>query len=357
MKVLQVLFSGLGGHGSVALSMVEADVNRKWDHELVFFGVDEVKPEYNQKCSTLHIPFIGIQKKPGFDIKSERKYYNVLKKSKPDTIILHSINLIIPTFLYALFHKTKLISVEHTPNQVKTRFEWIFSFFISLLSTRVVFLTEVHREEVLKKFAGIYWKPTVVIPNGIDIQLYHTLDKVKDEKVFNIGMMARMSDTKDQLLLIKAFQHLEPNYPNVKLLLAGSGDKYAMLVDYVKKQHLKNVVFLGMLDEQEVISYLNNLHLYVHATLGETMSTSLMQAMSMGLPIVGTDIPGVNNVMKDNENGILVSKNNVEELEMAIIKLIDNESLRKQFGLCSRSIAELELSSRVMFEHYHKIVS
>lgn len=58
MKILHVLYSGLGGHGNVFFSMVDADRNGEFSFEALFNGVEEVKAEYIERCTSKNIPCI-----------------------------------------------------------------------------------------------------------------------------------------------------------------------------------------------------------------------------------------------------------------------------------------------------------
>ncbi|MBK6382062.1 MAG: hypothetical protein IPF69_01110 [Chitinophagaceae bacterium] len=57
MKVMQVLYSGLGGHGSVVTSMINADKEKKWEHCLLFYGIEELLTAYTDFCKSTISPF------------------------------------------------------------------------------------------------------------------------------------------------------------------------------------------------------------------------------------------------------------------------------------------------------------
>ena len=109
VKVLQILFSGLGGHSNVAFSLIEADQDKKWQHEMLFYGVESVKPEYLVKCKLENIPTTYVSKKVGIDLVSYWKIFKQIIKSKPDVILLHSTNAIIPALMALIFGKFKIM--------------------------------------------------------------------------------------------------------------------------------------------------------------------------------------------------------------------------------------------------------
>ena len=75
-----------------------------------------------------------------------------------------------------------------------------------------------------------------------------------------------------------------------------------------------NIHFHGLLDEDEIKKLLTKLDVYIHASFAETMCTSVMQAMSCGLPIIGSDIPGINDIVEKDVNALLFSNKEPEIL-------------------------------------------
>ena len=150
MKVSQVLYSGLGGHGSVAFSLLKADTSSQWSPVLIFFGVEDVLSAYLAICKSKAIPNSYINVLPGYPWLSWKSLWKFLRSHKPDVVILHSIKTIIPCWFYCLVHKIPLIAVEHQPNQLKTPFEWLVSILALWLAKYVVFLTPQYQEEIQK---------------------------------------------------------------------------------------------------------------------------------------------------------------------------------------------------------------
>ena len=101
--------------------------------------------------------------------------------------------------------------------------------------------------------------------------------------------------------------------------IAGDGDFKEELVEYTEQLGLTNdVEFTGMIPEKALVNFLQSLDIYVHASLGETMSTAIMQAMACKLPIVASDVNRINNMITNNITGILVPSQREYELAKAI---------------------------------------
>ena len=70
MKVLQALYGGLGGHASVALSLVRADDDHRFRHHLLFHGIERTRPEYLDAARNVGATCSDVPKRPGIDVDS-----------------------------------------------------------------------------------------------------------------------------------------------------------------------------------------------------------------------------------------------------------------------------------------------
>lgn len=360
MKIVQILYSGLGGHGSVAFSLV-AESKGVWKNSMIFFGIEPLLEEYRCRCLADGIEHFYVGAREGRTWLSWRKLYNALKREKPDVILLHSVKTVLPCWLYAIRYGAKLIAVEHQPNDLKKSYEWLVSILLMFLARNVVFLTSEYRNEIKTKL-GFLWreKKVKVIPNGIDTNLFSPDESAAQESEFRIGMAARFADLKRQDLLIEAIAILRnENAPLYwKLSLAGDGDSLERSKDKVKKLDATDLVkFEGYLGEEELVAWLRSLRIYVHATKGETLSTSILQAMAMGLPIVASDVAGVRNLISHQVNGLLVDATSTKELANSIRLLVSDPELAKSLGQQARVLAQTKYSQSTMFQQYVSVIN
>jgi len=355
MTVVSILYSGLGGHSSVVFSFVEADEKKQYVHVLLFYGIEEMPPFYIKKCIDLGVRYFFVKKKPGLDIDSQKNVIRILNQTEPGIILMHSVNLILPVYSYIIGKKIRLISVEHQPNHLKTKKEWLWSGLLMLLSKKVVYLTDMYAKQMKAHLGLLYSSGKVsIINNGININLFKpSAEKAHAE--YSIGMLARMSETKDHITLIEAFRILikKEKFKNLRLKIAGDGAMKKQAMQKVNESGLSGMIdFSGMIPEIQSPSFLNSLTIYVHASFGETMSTSLMQAMACGKPIIASDVEGINNMIRPGETGILVPVKNKDELALQIEKLLDDPPLRKFLGQNSLQYALENFSNTRMFKHY-----
>jgi L-malate glycosyltransferase len=356
-KITHVLYSGLGGHGNVFFSFLGASHN-KYKNTAVFYGVEDLKEEYASQCLSGNIPFQFIRKSRGIDLKFYLDIYNALKKDSPDIIFLHGSSVILPAYIYKFFNNKKILTRETQANHLKSISEWIFMILAMLFSDKIIFLSIAYRKDVQKKLSVFFKKSkTVVIPNGIDLEKYS--GNINKNDFIDIGMQSRIVPIKDHETLLKSLTALKnkPYYPKLLLHIAGNGPTLKGLEHLATRLKIEEkVIFYGALDYHDLVRFMKSLDIYVHATWGETMSTSIMQAQACGLPIIASDVPGVNNVIENDVNGLLVKAGNPKDMANAINKLIENPDLITKFEKASSAYAQANLSHRLMFDRYRELI-
>ena len=360
MKILHIAFSGLGGHGNVFFSMADADNEKQHQFEIIFFGNEEVREGYIQKANQRNIPWHFVKKKPGFDFQSYRQIEKIIRKTMPDIIFLHSSSYIFPVkkAQRSIGKKIKIIVRETQPNHLKTKLNWLGLFISLMAATKVVFLSTEYRDVIKKRLSFFFSdKRTAVIPNGVDLDVYKPRGK-NEHTGINIGMQSRLSETKDHATLIDAFALVLKSSAagTAKLYIVGDGVCRPALEKQVQDLNISHAVeFIGMLEETALPQFINSLDIYVHATLGETMSTAIMQVMACRMPIIASDVLGVNNMIKHNENGLLVPAKKAEAISAAILQLIRDPKLAAELAAHAFAFATENYSNKKMLQRYNEI--
>ena len=169
MKVMQIVYPGLGGNSSVAFSLVEGQ-NKIYDNLFVFAGVENLRTDFIKKCRKNKIKYKYFKKKRlQFNIV---KLFNVSKNFKPDVILIHDY-FILPFFIYKLIFKKSIICfVHHTPDKTKRFIEWIFFFLNYFLSDKTVLVSKRHKSSLIHKIQKMNPKKIKVIENGINVQKF-----------------------------------------------------------------------------------------------------------------------------------------------------------------------------------------
>lgn len=364
MKVLQVCYSGLGGHGSVANSIAKYLLKCDMDTSVIFAGVEKVAGWNKEWCIKQNIEwqYLPVIKKMSF--LSWVFFFFKLVKLRPDIILLHSVRMSIPAIVYRFIFNTKLVVIEHQSNQLKSRYEIVLSFLSMRYAAGVVYLTEAYRNQMKAILGKAFEEYKVnVIPNGIDVGKFRMPEK-KTKRHFQItfGMAGRFVNGKKQDVLIETLDCLRKKYPDKEFLLsfAGSGDNEANLREKAEKLGLSDLVeFAGYLSEDSLIKWYQRLQVYTHATDGETLSTSILQAMACGLPVAGTAVDGVTNLLTsgNEQYGLLVSQNTPKCWMDGICSIIENPSFELFLRENGRRFVETKYSEIAMGRKYVNLIA
>ncbi|MFH1678977.1 MAG: glycosyltransferase family 4 protein [Candidatus Omnitrophota bacterium] len=143
-----------------------------------------------------------------------------------------------------------------------------------------------------------------------------------------IGIIARLSEEKGHLFLFRAFSRLIKDYPNARLLVAGSGKKERELKDWAQKENLSNrIIFLG--NVTELGSLFEILDVSVLPSTLEGLGFSVLEAQANGVPVVASCVGGITEIIKDRATGILVKPADVDNLYQGISLILKDALLRE----------------------------
>ncbi|MFM0053492.1 glycosyltransferase family 4 protein [Caballeronia grimmiae] len=152
-------------------------------------------------------------------------------------------------------------------------------------------------------------------------------------------MVAIMRDKKGHEDLVSAAQPLMAGRPNLHIVMAGNGELFDKIKGVVDGLGLgRRIHLLGF--RTDVPNVLRGCDLFVLPTHQEALGQSYIEAMAAGLPVIGTDVDGVPELIKHDVNGLLVPPKNPDALRAAIVQLIDNPELRIRLGEAGRRITE-----------------
>ena len=363
MKVAQFLYSGLGGHGSVAFSLLDADKNHAWQPLLGFLGIEPLLPAYDDACKVRGIQFEYFAATAGQPWKTWPSIARWLKTCSPDVIILHGMSAFPPSYLHARRVGVPLVIVEHQANALKRRSEWFLSCLAMLLADQVVVLTPGYKVE-LKRSLGVAFqsRKVRVLPNGIDTIRFapYANPRPSRAQTVRLGMAARFTGNKRHDVLVIMMTVLLRCQPKIdwQLSLAGDGESLVGIHELVNHFGLQGSVSLpGQLDESALIKWYSSLDIYVHASDGETLSTALLQAMAMKLPIVASDVSGIKDLIAGERIcGLLVKSQDPQFFAEAVLALVGDSLLSTELGKTGRQVVELFYSQTRMFDGYAQML-
>ncbi|MBP6038935.1 MAG: glycosyltransferase family 4 protein [Flavobacterium sp.] len=146
-----------------------------------------------------------------------------------------------------------------------------------------------------------------------------------------ILFVGRLVPEKGVFTLLKAFQNVIKKYPNEKLCIVGDGIQLKELQNFVIKNNLNNVSFLGnkTRDELQTI-YSNAKFTVVPSEYLEAYGNVILESLSFGKTVITSNLVGINNEIVENNVGLIYSFNNQIELEEKMIELLSNENIKTE---------------------------
>ena len=162
-----------------------------------------------------------------------------------------------------------------------------------------------------------------------------------------VGMIAQLIPRKGHTLLLQAISSLAAAYPQLRAILFGQGPLEASLRDEITARGLKERVLLGGF-RRDLSRIVPSLDLVVHPALAEGLGVALIQSAAAGVPIIGTHAGGVPEIVRDQDNGLLVPPGDASALAAAMDRLLGDETLRKQMGQRGRELVAREFSLEQM---------
>jgi len=349
IKVLHLVYSGLGGASSVVFSLIEADKKKYLNQSILFIG-PKLNKYFPIKCKKLRVQFSWIKTFRHSYFFSSIFVFNQIRRYEPDIVLIHNYYFISCILYKIFFKKLKIIYVNHTPLNLMRPKDMLIKYFHIFLD-RFVFINKSTFVFARNNFK-ICFKKICVITNGINVDFFAPI-YVKKSNVFKIGMACRVNRLKHYDLIANAINsNLLKNY-NIQFLLAGDGEDLSKFKIRVKKLGIqKKIKYLGNLNEIQLKKWYADLNLYIQASTGEGISISLIQAMSMEIPVIGSRVTGIQEVLKKKYVGQLFD-NNIQDLANKIKYFyLMNKNEKLKYIKTQRKHVIIKYNYKKMFAKY-----
>lgn len=196
-----------------------------------------------------------------------------------------------------------------------------------------------------------------VIPVGVDSQLFKPLNssgKYLLKGDVKILVAARLHSYKGLNYLIESMKTVHEEMPNVHLYILGNGPEESNLKYLTKKLNLNDVVtFLtAPIPNYEMPLLYNECDIYVQPSIIEPYGIAVLEAMSCGKPVIGTNVGGMRDTISDEVTGYLVPPGNSAKLGEKIIHLASNKSRYIKMGNAARNRASNLFDLKIIGRKY-----
>lgn len=244
----------------------------------------------------------------------------------------------------------------------RAKFRWLDRTILRIairLNDRVVCVSQSQREWLLENLTEARNK-TVHIGNGVFTQAQSGTSPETTEtgsnrklKLVSVGSLIKR---KGHAHIIKAIASL-PSDSGVTLTIIGEGPDHKMLNDLITRLGVNSrITLVGQVIPELIPGILAQHDAFVLCSYSEGRSNAMLEAMASAMPVIATDIPGTNELINDNNNGILVPCGDTEMLGSSILRLRDNPDIRKSLGQSAlQTILDLDLTWERAAQDYLKL--
>lgn len=188
-----------------------------------------------------------------------------------------------------------------------------------------------------------------VIPFGVDTELFKPgVAPVCKRPEIVVGTTKSLEDVYGIEHLIKAFALLCQPFDNLRLMIVGGGTRGEHLQELSRELRVDHrVTFFGPVKHADIPGFLARIDIFVVPSLQESFGVAAVEAASMGLPVVASNVGGLPEVVVDNLTGFLVPPGDAVSLSDAIQKLVINPDLREKMGRSGRKFVKEQYEWRV----------
>jgi len=280
---------------------------------------------------------------PFDDIAAFIKLYRIFRETGFDVVHTHTAKAGALARLAAFLAGVPVII--HTPHG-HNFYGYFNAFFSGLIRTiekllsrftdKIMVLTELEKSDHIKYRVANRDK-LVLINQGLDLSGFEpdSKDSISARENLGIsgnclvaGFVGRLEPVKGPQYFIKAAKKILEEREDVRFILTGEGSLRRELEDDVSSWGLRErIVFLGW--QENVPGVMSAMDMLVLPSLNEAVGIVLIEAQSLGIPVIASDVGGIPEVVKDGQTGLLVRPADPDALAKAMLKLLDDPALRR----------------------------
>lgn len=352
MKNKKIIFCidslGKGGAERV-VSTLANELSQNNQVSIITLVNEQVAYELNENVNLIELGKLKYNSK-GKSFKKVKSLYNLIYRTrelrkcfnriKPDIIISFLPEASFLT-VYANRKKYKLIiSDRNDPNhEYQTS---IYKKLVRILYPKAdgyVFQT-FDAKNYFNNIIDFKKKKYEIIVNPVNEKfINYPISKSKEKKIVSVG---RLTEQKNIDLLIDSFSDIEKDFPEYTLTIYGDGNMREHLSNKIKSLNLENKIAMpGIVNNiQENII---DASLFVMSSDYEGIPNALIEAMTLGLPVISTDCPcgGPRMFIENEKNGFLIPVGSRKELANTMKKVLSDDNLKNRIGKNAKDIVEL----------------
>ncbi len=328
MKILQII-SGFGVNGAIIQCLRLAVAQAQRGHEVTLVGRADSWIEQQLKGTGVRFKPSRLKRWPLHDLREMARWIDA---EQIDIVHTHNTSAQIFGLMLKLLTKVPVVATAH---HTKMHAYWALKDFVIANSdhTRQMELTwnRVRKQNVETVRALIDHAP--IPPNSKELRQQWRAENGFSSTDKLIGIVGDVCPRKNHLLLLKALPEVLRKVPNAKVAVVGN--RCPIYIKQVRSQ----VKRMGLKQEFRFVNFQDDIpavmraiDLLVACPTQEAFGLTPPEAMAAGKPVVATQVGGLMESVAHGVNGLLVPSNHAPALSRAIVQVLSDDQLAKQFG-------------------------
>ena len=351
MKIAHVVDSmEVGGAETLVLQMCR--LQREQGHDPCVYAVTALGP-------------LGERmRKEGFAVQANvarhlpdatRSFFRIFKGSRPDVVHLHNPT---PTIYAAIAARMagvpRIISTRHSlvapPHEMVAELKYRIAarfcdWVVGICDATVNNLKAIHSAPAAK---------IVRVYNGAAPLQRAAKQDWPPKSGFTLVYVGRMEPVKNHALLLHAFREALASMPELRLWMVGDGSERPAMERLAAELGIAGqVTFWGQ--QLNVTPFFSAADAFIMSSWSEGLPVSLLQAFSLGLPAIVTDVGGMAEVVRLANAGFIVPADNLAEMGAAILRSTGNDAEREQFAANAVAAFQSRFTLDTMVEAYMEL--
>lgn len=218
--------------------------------------------------------------------------------------------------------------------------------------------------EFLVDFEKFPHSKVVVVPNGVDTDRFdrtrYDRQKIRSELGIQkespvFGIIAALRPEKNHLLFLRSAAIVSRKCPDARFLIVGDGPERPMLETAVSDLKLGNrVIFTG--SRSDVPELLDAMDVFGLTSRNEASPVSIMEALSMQVPVVAPDVGSISETVIHGETGFLFQNGDADKIAEFWLELVSDRDKARRFGQAGRKQIQQNSSLEVMVKGYEDLI-
>ena len=190
------------------------------------------------------------------------------------------------------------------------------------------YLSKTYANIALSGFIGKvfdrYGLKYTVIPNIVEMEDRNS--RVRKTIMPHLISIRTLAETYNIECTLKSFALVKQEFPEATLILAGDGPLRHQLEDFVRDNSIRDVTFVGQVNNGQIYHYLNQADIMVSSSWTDNMPVSILEGFNAGLLVIASNVGGIPYMIEDRKNGLLFNAGDHFELANQIKWAINNQN-------------------------------